>query len=244
MRSDPKFQSFLRKWRDAFRAPNDLWSGQRAVKELRGAGYTITSKRSPNERISMLSFVCCDSQHRWRPSEMLEKVFAEVEDYRRQKFAWQKEFRETELFLAGSERRVRRQLLSVNDSRLKKLLANTAHAIERRRLVLRDFSASPRRSPLGVWERLWSQNSRAESVQREIGLDTRLQVQSAKMFRTFLHKDEGVSLRTVARLVVLVYLVAELASETNSDGCLRISGSRHALTWRSVEDKLRRNQIR
>ncbi|MFY9528821.1 MAG: hypothetical protein WAR24_07915, partial [Candidatus Acidiferrales bacterium] len=210
--------------------------------------YTTESTRSPREHISMLSFVRAESNRGPRPREMLEKVFAEVEDYRRQKFAWQTEFRATEMFLAGIGRRVSRRGLRVGDSRLKKLLTNTAQAIERRRLVLRDFSTSAQRSPLGVWERLWSQHSRAESVTREIELDTRLQVQSAKMFRTFLHKDEGVSLRTIARLVVLVYFVAGLASEKKEreepDGRLWITDSQRVVTWRTVEDKLRRKRIR
>ena len=62
------------------------------------------------------------------------------------------------------------------------------------------------------------------------------------MFRTFLHRDEGVSLRTIARLVVLVYYIAELATENQKDGCLWTSN--RVITVRSVEDKVRRKGIR
>jgi hypothetical protein len=62
------------------------------------------------------------------------------------------------------------------------------------------------------------------------------------MFRTFLREDEGVSLRTIARLVVLVYKAAGLASEIKNDGVLRLPDSHHAISVRSVEEKLRRRR--
>jgi hypothetical protein len=83
-----------------------------------------------------------------------------------------------------------------------------------------------RRSPLGVWERLWSRHARAETIRREIDLDARLQKQAAKMFRTFPSEDEGVSLRTIARLVVLVYQVGGIASYDKQTGQLVIVNSR------------------
>jgi hypothetical protein len=65
------------------------------------------------------------------------------------------------------------------------------------------------------------------------------QLQLAKMFLT---KENGVSLRTIARLVVLVYFVAELASKW--DGRLQIGDSSDFLSVRAVEEKLHRNRIR
>jgi hypothetical protein len=235
MRSASRFKSFLKGWQDALRAPDDLWQGQRAVADLKRAGY-IEVSAGTSTRISMLNPV-----DRWRPREMLKNVFAEVSDYKRRKLAWKKEFRNTELFLAKIERMTLRQRSRTDDLRMKKLLGNTASVIERRHFVLRDFRNGTQRSPLGVWERLWPEHARAENIPREIELDTRLQVQAAKMFRTFLPRDEGVSLRTIARLVVLVYYIAELATENQKDGCLWTSN--RAITVRSVEDKLRRKGI-
>jgi hypothetical protein len=209
MRIGEQFESFLKKWQDAFRAPNDLWDGNRAVKELKRAGYAIKRKSLPEQRISMLSFVCCHADHGWRPREMLRKVLWEVEDYKRQKLAWQKEFRKTELFIARIARQVHLRSKGTTDPHLKKVLRTTAVQIEQGRPLLKEFSDPAYRSPLGVWERMWPGDTRKE-VSRGIELDSRLQVQTAKMFRTFLHQDEGVSLRTIARLVVLVYLVAGL----------------------------------
>jgi hypothetical protein len=103
----------------------------------------------------------------------------------------------------------------------------------------------PRRpSPMGPWELLWKDHPRMENLRRQLDLDARLQIQAAKMFRTFLHEDQGVSVRTIARLVVLVYQTAGLASEMGTEGFLRIVDSRRKITVRSVEEKLRRKGIR
>jgi hypothetical protein len=248
MRTNPEFESFLKKWRDAFRAPSPVWYGNRAVKELKHAGYTIKPRSSPEQRISMLSFVCCDPDQRWRPREMLRKVLSEVEDYKRRKLAWKGEFRETELFIARIARQAHRRSVDAVDPRLKKLLETTAALIEQARPLLNEFRDPAYRSPLGVWERLWPQHARKEIFDRRIELDTHLQVQAAKMFRTFLHDDEGVSLRTIARLVVLVYLVAGLASERKDkkdpEPLLWIADSQRVITRRTVEDKLRRRGLR
>lgn len=64
------------------------------------------------------------------------------------------------------------------------------------------------------------------------------------MLRTFLREEQGVSSRTTARLVVLVFLAAELASEFNNEGFLRIVDSKRAVTVRSVEEKLIRKGVR
>jgi hypothetical protein len=243
MRSDPEFESFLKKWRAALHSPRNIWEGPRAVAELERAGYTEKSKSAPDERVSMLSFVRCDPQHRWRPREMLKRVLAEVEDYKRQKLSWQKEFRATELFLAGIGRKVILRRGRVADDRLKELLARTANAIEEQRKALKNLTDPAELSPLGPMELLWEKNARAENIGKEIELDTRLQLQMAKMFRTPLHPDVGVSRRTIARLVLLAYLVSGLAAERKDDGFLWIVGSDRKITTRNVEDKLRRNKI-
>jgi hypothetical protein len=237
MRSDvTTFRKFLINWREAISAPSDLWDGYRAVAELKGAGHPEGEGRR-----SMITFVRCDPEEKWRPREMLRKVFVEVWDYKRQRVSWAKEFRESELLLAKIERKVALKTVKLNHSSLRRLMSNTAAAIERRRKILSKFiNRSPFRSPLGSWENLWPHLTRAEIVRPEVDLDTRLQLQCAKMFRTFLHEDEGVSLRTIARLVVLVYKAAGLASEINKESYLRIADSGRPIKVRAVEEKLRR----
>jgi hypothetical protein len=239
MRSEQgAFDKFLRDWRNAFRAPSDLWKGHAAVEELKRANNYDGSMLE-----SMLGFVRCDSAQGWRPREMLRKVFAEVTEYKRQRISLQKEFRDAELLLAQLERAVTLRNIRTNHPLLKRFLSNTAEVVERRRKIVSKFiSRLPLRSPLGAWEKLWPQLKRGEITRLAVDLDTRLQLQCAKMFRTFLREDEGVSLRTIARLVVLVYKAAGLASEIKNDGVLRLPDSHHAISVRSVEEKLRRRR--
>jgi len=238
MRSDENtpFGKFLKEWREALSVPSDLWEGYKAVEDLKRAGYS-----EGNVRTSMFTFVRCEPSEGWRPREMLRNVFAEVLDYMKQRLAWKKEFRDIQYFLAKLERKAVLKSGKISRPSLKRLVSNTAEMIERRRKALATYmSGSLPRSPLGRWETLWTQHGRAEQIDREIELDTRLQLQCAKMFRTFLHEDEGVLLRTIARLVVLVYKAAALASESKNEGFLRISDSGRAIRVRSVEEKLRR----
>ena len=239
MRSEPNtpFGNFLKEWRDELTSSTAGWDGFRAIEELKRAGYSEGKVHT-----SKITFVRCDPEEGSpRPLEMLRKVFAEVTDYKKRRRAWQKEFRDAQHLLARLGRTAALKAGKTNDPLLKQLLSGTADEIETKcKAIANLMTGSPGRSPLGAWERLWSQHARAEIVKREIDLDTRLQVQCAKMFRTFLHEDEGVSLRTIARLVVLVYKASGLASEVKNDGFLRLPDTQRKVTVRSVEEKLRR----
>jgi hypothetical protein len=191
----------------------------------------------------MFDFVFCKPAHRWRPRKMLCHILDEVDDYKKQKLTREEQYRKTELFLARIGRSTALQGKRVGAETLKQLLKNTARLIEEQRRLVRSLRNPTQRSPLGVWEQLWGSHVRKSSINREIDLDTRLQLQIAKMFRTFLHKDEGVSLRTIARLVVLVYKVAGLASIDSKNETLVIAGSPRTITWRSVEEILRRYRL-
>jgi hypothetical protein len=245
MRSDSEFQVFLQKWRDALRTPSLVWDGYRAVADLKSARYTRSSP-DENARRSTFDFVRCQPGYGPRCWEMLEGIVAEVEDYKKHKLAWKKERRDAELLLAGVERRIKLRQLKVVEPSLRSLLATVAEVIEQQRLALRSSMTPTRHSPLGVWERVWQGHERSKDITRGIDLDTRLQVQSAKMLRTFLHRDEGVSLRTIARLVVLVYLAAGLATKKRNQARPRlwIAESARTVTWRMIEEKLNARGIR
>ena len=189
----------------------------------------------------MFDFVRCEPTCGWRPTDMLERVFAAVEDYKKTKLSWKKEFLSTELYLAKIGQRVGLRGARTENRLLKGLLSNLQDAIEEKRKMVRATGDSSRRSPLGPWAGLWPKRIRVAEIKREIDLDTRLQIESAKMFRIFLHEDEGVSLRTIARLIVLVYSAAGIATEpAGNEGELTIVGSSRSISVRSVEDKLRK----
>lgn len=190
-----------KKWRAALRSPSDLWDGYRAVEELKQAAYPVAG----NERIgSALNLVRCDDQTGWRPQEMLGRILKEVKDYKEKKQAWQKEFKDTELLLASIARRVKRRNCRTSNPELKGLLDDTSHLVEKRRAAVAAYRQGNGRSPLGIWEGVSGFPSRVENIRRGTDLDTRLQIQAAKMLRNFLSLEDGVSLRTVARLVVLL----------------------------------------
>ena len=263
MRSDPDeivdpafeeaFATFYLKWRGGLRSPTDLWEGYRAVEELRIAGYDEKWNPTPPETVhfSMLDFVLREGEYRSDPRslDMLERVLGEVESYKKQKLRWRsehdrKDSRDTELLLSKVGRDLTRQLSRVGDAKLKQLLEDVVGMIDHRRAEVRKLRNRPERSPMGPWEMLWPSHPRMENLQKQIDLDTRLQIQTAKLLRTFLQQDARVSIRTIARLVVLVYQITGLASEFGKEGFLRMVDSGRKITVRSVEEKLRRNGIR
>ncbi len=108
-----------------------------------------------------------------------------------------------------------------------------ALGIEERRVAVKSCRGEDKKSaPLGeAWEQFWPRRPRSETISRGIDLDTRLQLQCAKMFRIFL---PAASVQTIARLIVLVYLVTGLAIETTYG--LSIVRRRRPITVRSVRE--------
>jgi hypothetical protein len=118
------------------------------------------------------------------------------------------------------------------------MLHEVALGIEEKRIAVRSSSDRDKKgSPLGsAWEQMWPHRARIEIINRGIDLDTRLQFQCAKIFRIFLR---AVSVRTIARLIVLVYWTTGLAMVKDDE--LWVVNERRRLTVRSVEEKLIRN---
>lgn len=222
-----EFEAFLPKWRRAITNQSDLWEGPRAVSELRReAGY--------------LDFILCKPAGRLPSTWMLQGVLGEVEDYRKQKEAWQKEFRDTEIFLAAIERKAERQSRKTATVHLKNILHTVALGIEEQRIAVKSYLDRDKKgSPLGAaWEQFWPRRARIDFINRGIDLDMRLQFQCAKIFRIFLR---AVSVRTIARLIVLVYWTTGLAIVKEDE--LWIVNERRRITVRSVEEKMTRNRF-
>jgi hypothetical protein len=228
MRIKPaEFDAFLAKWRSAITFQSDLWEGPQAVGELRReAGY--------------LDFILCKPAGRRPPVWMLQGILGEVADYRMQKQAWQQEFRDTEIFLAKIGRESELQSKKTATVHLKDILHKAALGIEEQRIAVKSYMDTGKKVSLpgGAWEKLWPHRARIEIINRGIALDTRLQLQCAKMLRTFLR---AVSVRTIARLIVLVYRTTELAIVKND--ALWIVSERRRISVRSVAEKLARNRF-
>lgn len=220
-----EFNAFLTKWRSAINYQSVPWEGARAAGELcRSPGYW--------------GLVRCEPELAVPSKWMLHGILAEVEDYRARKQVWQKEFRDTEIFLAKLERLAKRRINKARTAHLKNILHTVAAGIEEQRIAVRSYlDRNEKGSPLGaVWEQFWPNRARIEIINRGIDLDMRLQFQCAKMFRIFLR---SVSLRAIARLIVLVYLTTGLAVEKKDE--LWIVNEGRSITVRSVEEKLIRN---
>jgi hypothetical protein len=74
---------------------------------------------------------------------------------------------------------------------------------------------------------------------RDLDLDRRFQIRIASILKQIFPK---LSRRTIAWLVVFVYVCAELA-EFEPDGAARIVGSRRALSTGAVYDRIRRHEF-
>jgi len=227
MRVDsPEFKNFLTKWRDAITRQSRRWEGPQAVRELsREAGY--------------LDFILCRPDGRLAPRWMFKGILDEVEDYRAEKKTRQKDFRKTELFLTKVGREVELESKKIATVQLKNMLHELALHIDGRRAAAKSsLDGDNKGAPLGpAWEQFWPRKPRGDITNRGIDLDARLQLQCAKMFRIFLR---AVSVRTIARLIVLVYWTTDLAAKT-TDG-LSIVSERRPITPRNVQDKLRRKK--
>jgi hypothetical protein len=231
MRVDsPEFTNFLTKWRGAITTRQSRWwEGAIAVREL-------------SEEPGYLDFICCRPDQRPAPRWMLKGILDEVEDYRAEKKTRRKDFRKTELFLAkiGREAKLQSRSKEIATVQLKNILNQVAlHIDERRAAVKSCLDGDKKGAPLGpAWEQLWPRRPRRDTINRGIDLDHRLQLQCAKMFRIFLR---AVSVRTIARLIVLVYWTTGLAVEA-TNGLFIVSEGR-SITVRSVLEKLVREKF-
>jgi hypothetical protein len=93
----------------------------------------------------------------------------------------------------------------------------------------------------GLRQRLWPKELRRKNlVARKIELDTRLQLEMAKMFTEYLRpksKRNRVSLETIARLIFLAYRVGGLTYEDESG--THVYGTERNLTVRNIRENLR-----
>jgi hypothetical protein len=66
-------------------------------------------------------------------------------------------------------------------------------------------------SRVGYWEEIvWPKVRRRNVVTRKLQLDTRLQIEVGKVLAFYL-RENGISLETIARLILLAYWAANLS---------------------------------
>ena len=77
-----------------------------------------------------------------------------------------------------------------------------------------------------------------ERLGRRIDLDTRFQIRLGVILRSYLGKKEGVSLRTIARLVLLYYFCSGLVL-VDAQNETRVRGTKRLLTVGAIDQRLR-----
>jgi hypothetical protein len=133
---------------------------------------------------------------------------------------------------------------NINWQRALRTYPLTAEDWEDTLIALPDLAGDPRESAvLAFTGHLAKKASRSESLPqpatltRELDLDRRFQVRIAMILQ---RAYPGISKMTIARLVVLVYICANLVE---MKGGLRIPGSKHPLTAGAVYEKIKHLQF-
>jgi hypothetical protein len=233
-RPDPlEFDIFLRDWRIHLRKPGPDWDGLRAVAELRGKKmlhFLLCEKKPYRTKSGRMEQQ--DNWPEWQPHDLLRRLTLEMKIYRHEAEARlvDRDFREVDDFLRGILQRITKRENQTRFKEFRAVFFDLRKRIERARNRLAGFRK---------WEfagLLWPELPRVNRITRAIDRDTRLQVELGKMFADYLRQN-GVSLETIARLVLLAYLVGKLAAKDKDD--IRTIYTDQIITVRKVRDKLR-----
>jgi hypothetical protein len=236
------FDAFITRWRSRLTDCDPLWEGGFAVTELRRKG--------------VWDFLRCekDWKNDWRSQDCLRRILAELNRYRRETQAWKQtgllarqELKEGSQFLSKLESQLAKKEEKSRTPILKYHLRKTRKQVTESQEALKNFKklATKTRfvhSPLGSWELLWPKQKAEMYVRRGIQLDSRLQFQLGKMLSTFLRED-GITLKTISRLIVLAYWVAEIAvpyvdKDSETVQRLKTIYTERDLSVRNVQDNL------
>jgi hypothetical protein len=225
-RKDPlERDRFLAKWRLLLRRQADSWV-VRAVAELKAKG--------------IFEFLMCEnrSNGEWQARDLFQRVLREMWLYREEaQHGLVKDcYSEIANFLKVEEVRIHKKACLVHVQEVSTLLQDLRKKVQRARKTLDALRERRQKWTHGQWQRLWETVPRKNLVPRNIELDTRLQVEIGKMFADYLVL-EGVSVETIARLIILVYRAGELCAMY--EGEVRTIYTNRALDVRNIRDILR-----
>jgi hypothetical protein len=241
----PIFKAFLRKWRDALRELNplselDWWEGKQACAELKSTGYL---RRVRLEEKSEPGSARGSALEHFIPSHDVPHICTELRIYReylgqiRQRVERDKD-RKDWLVRQSVAFKKKADLWS-RDSELREDLKRIRKNIElAKRGVKYRFEEEWTRS-VGIAAPPYRGH---KTIVQARELDSWFQVRLAHIFRADLpkgrHKDErGPSLRTIARLLVLFLVCAELADE--KEGEVKLRHNQRKITVAGVLQQLR-----
>jgi hypothetical protein len=233
-KKDPlEFEEFLARWRFGLKQQSVDWEGPRAVAELRDKkmlNFILREKKSYRTKSGETEWH--DNWPEWQPHDLLRRVALEMRVYRHEAEARlvDRDFKEVDDFLRGILQRIKKRENQARFKQFRSVFFGLRDRVERARGRVVGFRN---------WKfagLLWPELPRTNRVVRAIDRDTRLQVELGKMFADYLRQN-GVSLETIARLILLAYLVGGLAAKDNDD--IRTIYTNRVITVRKIRDKLR-----
>ena len=226
---DPlEVDEFEKHWRLQLGMRGKKWAGPVAIAELKRKGmyeFLLGKQVEVNAQI------------------LIERVVEELKAYQKeaQGVLAKEHFDDIDNFLKRELERIQAKEDRMRVSSLKALLARLRAKVEAARRSLDAIKRQKRDWQFG-WQQFWPELPRKHLVERRIELDTRLQVELGKIFADYLRPEdrrERVTLETIARLVLLAYLVGGQAAEEKQTGLIRTHGTRRTLTVRNIRDNLR-----
>jgi hypothetical protein len=241
---------FLRRWRQALSnretAERYFWEGQKAHSDLKKAGYLERVRLE--ERGDEDGELGAGLEH-FIPQHALPKICRILNAYKRDLKTVRKLInsqRDAEEFLEQEARKFRKrsERVSGSDKACAQDLIDLAEKVDEvkraTRLRLRDHW----RNRLGIVLPF-----KDHSIRQERELDTRFQVQLGVILRTFMQGDpftkgkrsDRPPLRTIARLIVLFLVCADLADVNDDTVSLRHND--HRITVSGVLQQLRAAKI-
>ena len=196
----PQFDAFLAKWRAGLKRRGNEWEGGIAVAEL--------------ERADALDFLL--GEGKWEPEcqkqHLFRKMFHEINVYRKeaQVRPIKHHIDEVERRLIALAKTIQKKKDKESNTDLKRVYERLRVKIYGARGTLKALRIFPNMK-FGFWvEMIWRDLPSRNMVARTIELDTRLQVELGKVLVFYL-REKKVSLRTIARLILLAYWAGDLS---------------------------------
>ena len=188
------YNAFLAKWRNGLHGRGVEWEGRIAVAELK--------------RNEAFEFLLGDGKwaHNRQTQHLFRKMFHEIKVYREeaQSRPIKQHIDEVENKLIAIAKKIQKEMDQESIADLKRVYERLRVDIYGKRGRLHALRFLPDRK-FGFWvEMIWRDLPSRNMVARTIELDTRLQVELGKVLGFYL-RGKGVSLRTIARLILLAY---------------------------------------
>jgi hypothetical protein len=217
---------FLKEWRIQLKRKGKAWEGPRAVDEL--------------QKKKIFEFLLGEkgSSIEWQVEDLFLPILAEMKAYREEaehKLV-REYFKDTDEFLNGLRMKIQKREENEGNLReLKSLLEDLRKKVEGTQRAVDLLKKRKANWHFGMWRQLWPEIPRRNIVSRKIELDTRLQVELGKIFAGYLGR-EGVSLETIARLILLAYSAGRLSGMDGDD--TRTILTNRVLNVRNIRDNL------